>query len=144
MLKGAVLRNDGNFYSRVLRTKIPSSSSKPLRDVPKLPPPQTGPRDFVSREALSEWWKANWSTLVLNFGSVCTLTGFTRSDVLELRCFSVTGSLCNVIYQSTMKPVRMVTVLWSGLFASVNIFNIYRILHERNSSVRLSEDEEEM
>lgn len=39
----------------------------------------------------TSWWKLNGPLLVLNFGSLATLIGFTRTDVLELRVLSVTG-----------------------------------------------------
>ena len=60
---------------------------------------------FASRgafryEQIMAWFKENWSIVVLNLGSVATLVGFTRSDLLELRMLSVTGSMGNVIYIS--------------------------------------------
>jgi CRP-like cAMP-binding protein len=96
------------------------------------------------RRRLHDWWKENWSVIVLNVGSICTLMAFTRSDVLELRSLSVVGSTCSVVYQLTQVPIRWPPVLWSMLFAGVNSFKIYNILQERNSHVRLTEDQERM
>lgn len=90
------------------------------------------------------WWKQNWSTVVLNFGSVCTLVGFTRSDVLELRCLSVTGSTANVIYHSAQKPVRYLPVVWSALFATVNSFKIREIVLERHQNVHMTPEQEDI
>jgi CRP-like cAMP-binding protein len=92
----------------------------------------------------SDWLKANWSILLLNFGSICTLTGFTRSDVLELRCLSVTGSLCGIGYLLSHKQILWPSVCWSATFASVNAVKIYQILHERNAKVYLTDDQEEV
>jgi CRP-like cAMP-binding protein len=99
-------------------------------------------RDF--RRRLLEWWKENWSVIVLNVGSICTLVAFTRSDVLELRSLSVFGSACSVVYQASQVPVQWPPVLWSMMFAGVNSVKIYNILQERNSHVRLTGDQERM
>ena len=89
-----------------------------------------------------DWTAENWPTMLLNFGSVCTLVAFTRSDVLELRTLSATGSISNVIYWMTQKPFLWVPVTWSSMFASVNGYKIMEILHERNADVRMSEEQE--
>jgi CRP-like cAMP-binding protein len=78
----------------------------------------------------------------LNFGSVCTLVAFTRSDVLELRSLSVVGSACSVVYQLTLQPVRYAPIVWSLLFAGVNSVKIQSILRERGSAVRLTGEQE--
>ena len=94
-------------------------------------------QDYWKR--VQEWFKLNWPVLILNFGSVCSLVGFTRSDVLELRSLSVTGSLSSVMYfASQPAATRSLTpILWSLTFASVNSFKIYQILVERKASVDL-------
>jgi len=91
-----------------------------------------------------EWLQANWTVLVLNFGSVCTLLGFTRSDILELRALSVTGSLSFVVYQLFSPPTQKISVAWSCTFASINSYKIWKILEERNSSVRLTSEQEDI
>jgi hypothetical protein len=95
-------------------------------------------------QRLIMWLKENFSTLILNFGSVASLIGFTRSDVLELRGLSVTGSLCAVVYHVTIQPFRITPILWSLTFAAVNSFKIFQIMQERKGSVNLTEQEEEM
>ena len=82
--------------------------------------------------------------MILNFGSICTLIGFTRSDVLELRTLSVTGSLCAIVYHIATPPLRIPPLLWSGTFAFVNGYKIYEIVQEREGSVQLSTEQEEM
>ncbi|CAB9517781.1 expressed unknown protein [Seminavis robusta] len=92
---------------------------------------------------VKEWMKENWPTVVLNMGSVATLIGFTRSDVLELRMLSVTGSTANVIYNFTLSPTRYLPVCWSALFATVNGFKIREILQERHSEVHMTPEQED-
>jgi CRP-like cAMP-binding protein len=95
-------------------------------------------------ERFRQWLRENYSTLILNFGSICTLFGFTRSDVLELRCLSVTGSLCAIVYHVATPPLRIPPLLWSGTFAAVNGYKIYEIMQEREGSVQLTTEQEQM
>jgi CRP-like cAMP-binding protein len=151
--------HDGVFYN----IKVPPNR-KVLPDIPKLPPPQTAPIGFKtivpkidnigssSRrgdshefwERLGEWWKRNWPILVLNFGSMCTLTGFTRSDVVELRSLSATGSLCFVAYGLTQAPVRYTPLVWACSFAAINSMKIYQIMEERKGTVHLTAEQEQV
>lgn len=95
-------------------------------------------------ERFIQWLRDNYGTLILNFGSICTLIGFTRSDVLELRCLSVTGSLCAIVYHIATPPLRIPPLIWSGTFAFVNGYKIYEIVQEREGSVQLTTEQEEM
>jgi hypothetical protein len=95
-------------------------------------------------ERLIQWLRDNYGTLILNFGSICTLIGFTRSDVLELRYLSVTGSLCAIVYHIATPPLRIPPLVWSSTFAFVNGYKIYEIVQEREGSVQLSTEQEEM
>lgn len=90
-----------------------------------------------------EWFKTNGPILVLNFGSVCTLVGFTRQDVLELRALSMTGSICSVCYFALSRPA-FAPMAWSSLFAATNAVKIARILDERKGRVVLTEHEEDI
>ena len=143
----------GNFY----RVKLPEMPLKRRFDMPKLglPPPIPSPfvKETISNEQSSgseqdyfqffnEWWKNNWTVLVLNFGSLCTLTGFTRSDVLELRTLSTMGSLSFVLYNTSQTPLRWLPIAWSSLFATVNSIKILQILHERKARVVLTEQQQ--
>lgn len=93
----------------------------------------------------SSWWRLNGPLLVLNFGSLATLIGFTRSDVLELRVLSVTGSTTFVAYTMLQPPpIRWPSVFWSMLFSAVNTQKIIAILHERKGNVVLSPRQEEI
>ena len=87
------------------------------------------------------WMRENWAILVLNLGSLCTLIGFTRSDVLELRSLSLTGSIGNVIYGLSVVPRRYLPMAWSSLFGAVNGTKIYEIVQERSGKVVLTEQQ---
>jgi CRP-like cAMP-binding protein len=96
-------------------------------------------RDYWERIKL--WWKANFAVVVLNLGSVFSLIGFTRSDVLELRFLSMTGSLSYVVYFLALPGPRDWTpIAWSMTFIAVNGQKIYEILVERNSTVHLAQE----
>lgn len=152
--------HNGVFY----RIKVPPPK-KVLPDIPKLPPPQQAPVGFKSIvpieegaksrnqgdwssaedwERLRKWWKKNWPVLVLNFGSLCTLTGFTRSDVLELRTLSMTGSISFVAYSLTQSPLRWTPIVWTMSFAAINATKIYQILRERKGTVHLTATQEQI
>ena len=160
-LRGAYLKgtHNGVFY----RVKVPPKRLLP--DVPKLPSSRPPPlkfketthhpptalgtqkpkeifRDYLSR--YREWIAKNWAVLLFNFGSICTLVGFTRSDVLELRMLSVTGSLCGVIYQGVQPKPMWPPIVWSMLFGGVNAWKIFEIVNERKGTVRLTAQQEEI
>ena len=158
--------HNGNFFRIKIPPKenafrVPKLPLSPQNIVPqpfKNPPPRaqvsssnasTNSKNASSSKRtlwwkVADWLKANWSILVLNFGSICTLTGFTRSDVLELRSLSITGSLSSVVFLLTRKEVLWPSVVWSSLFATVNGVKIYQILHERNAEVHMSEEQEKV
>eukprot|EP00980_Cylindrotheca_fusiformis_P007591 scaffold1580_cov116-Cylindrotheca_fusiformis.AAC.26 len=154
----------GNFF----RMRLPSKGRK-IPNMPKLPPSQPYPKapkamaqqqtqvstgaiieaayagyysDFLKR--LSRWFKDNWAVLILNVGSICTLVGFTRSDVLELRVLSMTGSVASVVYVMGQPKILWPSVVWSSLFALVNAWKILEIYEERNSDVTMSDDQEKI
>jgi CRP-like cAMP-binding protein len=147
----------GVHKGRFFRYKVAQKKKEPAFKVVELPTPSQAPSNFkpvpppepikspaALRDQVKAWWKENWGTLVLNFGSVCTLVGFTRSDVVELRSLSMTGSLSFVVYQLTQQPRQWVSILWSSLFATVNGVKILQVLEERTGQVVMSESEEEL
>eukprot|EP00529_Nitzschia_sp_RCC80_P023703 CAMPEP_0113504176 /NCGR_PEP_ID=MMETSP0014_2-20120614/34576_1 /TAXON_ID=2857 /ORGANISM="Nitzschia sp." /LENGTH=457 /DNA_ID=CAMNT_0000399269 /DNA_START=187 /DNA_END=1556 /DNA_ORIENTATION=- /assembly_acc=CAM_ASM_000159 len=148
----------GNYF----RIKIPNNvgSGKPS-ELPKIPvvaPPPSfaaivnttagggstkdggGTGDYL--RWMIEWFQQNWPTLLLNFGSVCTLAAFTRSDVLELRSLSATGSICNALFHWYNPASNFSSILWPGIFASVNGYKIGEIIVERNADVHMTEEQE--
>mmetsp|Transcript_48710 Transcript_48710/g.55188 ORF Transcript_48710/g.55188 Transcript_48710/m.55188 type:complete len:429 (+) Transcript_48710:955-2241(+) len=145
-LKG--VGRDGNFY----RLKIPPRKKRGLPNIPKLPTIKIlkPPKPFSPLPPPSEnlrvlkWLQENLPILVLNFGSCCTLLAFTRSDIIELRCLSVTGNFCFVAFSLRQKIITWPHIFWSSLFASVNSYKIYEIFEERNASVSMTKDEEKV
>lgn len=102
-------------------------------------------REFFDEywDRVKAWIKHNFAVMVLNFGSVCSLVGFTRSDVLELRLLSVTGSLSYVVYFFALPGKRdWAPILWSLTFIAVNGQKIYQILVERKGSVVLNDEQQ--
>lgn len=141
---------DGNFYRLPIpprKKKIPNIPRLPIGNALKAPKPlkplspQT-PSDGKTR--VLTWLQANIPIVVLNFGSVCTLLAFTRSDILELRSLSVTGNLCFITYTLRQKIILWPNIFWSSLFATVNGYKIYKILEERTASVSMTKEEEKI
>jgi CRP-like cAMP-binding protein len=149
--------SNGNYF----RIKIPPKK-KILPAVPKLPPTNPMPKplspppkpliaspdspiQFKSYpRRLLGWLKSNRAVLVLNFGSMCTLTGFMRSDVLELRSLALTGNCMFILYVLQQNPILWPSIIWSGMFGTVNAWKIVEILHERTAEVHMNEDEQKL
>jgi CRP-like cAMP-binding protein len=147
----------GNYF----RIKIPPKQKR-LPDVPKLPPTNPMPKPFktppptlsnvltattessyerYARRSLG-WLKANAAIIILNVGSICTLVGFTRSDILQLRALSSAGNIMFVMYNLGQSTILWPSVAWSSLFAAVNGYKILEILHERTAEVHMTEEQE--
>jgi len=75
-------------------------------------------------------------------GAISSLTGFMMADVLHLRTLSIFGSLCGISYNITRKPPQYNACAWGGIFMSVNLFMIYKLLQERNEIKFSSNDME--
>ena len=85
----------------------------------------------IARPILT-WFQENIPTLILNMGSLATLTAFTRSDILELRMLSITGSISSILYFSTRPPPRIYApMIWSSIFVLTNLYMLYKIYMER-------------
>jgi CRP-like cAMP-binding protein len=95
---------------------------------------------------LWNWIKDNAGTIILNAGSICTLTAFTRSDILELRVLSMTGSISSVVYFLSLPTPRVYfPAVWSSIFALTNAYKVFFILQERNGKAKnLTSDEKDV
>ena len=82
----------------------------------------------------------DFGTVVMNIGSIVSLTGFMMSDVLHLRLLSICGSMCGMTYNLTRTPPQINAVAWSLVFASTNVFKTIQILVDRQTP-RLSQEE---
>ena len=148
---------NGNYF----RIKIPPKR-KVLPDVPKLPNANPMPKPFKAtpqeavlaaaesatkvesmRVRLLAWLKRNAPIICLNFGSLCTLVGFTRSEVIELRSLAMTGNLMFIVYALGQRPILWPSIAWSSLFSAVNGYKIVEILHERTANVHMSKEQEQ-
>ena len=151
----------GVFNGNYFRIKIPPPKQR-LPDIPKLPPTNPMPKPLSTppkplRASLESpgqfesyprrllgWLKSNRAVLMLNFGSMCTLVGFMRSDVLELRSLALTGNLMFITYVLQQNPILWPSICWSGTFASVNAWKILQILHERTAEVHMTEEQQKL
>eukprot|EP00980_Cylindrotheca_fusiformis_P000702 scaffold168_cov124-Cylindrotheca_fusiformis.AAC.2 len=85
------------------------------------------------------WLRKNMPIIALNFGSICILVGFSRS---ELRSLAMTGQLMFAGYNLAQQTILWPSVAWSCLFASVNAIKNFEILHERHFEVHMNEQQE--
>mmetsp|Transcript_31995 Transcript_31995/g.67261 ORF Transcript_31995/g.67261 Transcript_31995/m.67261 type:complete len:472 (+) Transcript_31995:87-1502(+) len=125
--------------------KTPSNAAAQKAEALVASKPSAGSGSQQSTWSWRSWWKLNYPLLILNFGSMATLVGFTRADVIELRSLAIMGNTTFVIYSLLQPPpIRWATIGWQLLFASVNGFNVAKILNERKGKVFLSPHEEEI
>eukprot|EP00978_Attheya_sp_CCMP212_P047123 scaffold421234_cov59-Attheya_sp.AAC.3 len=109
--------------------------------IPKFPKMEKLPQPLnkaPGSDSTLEWLTANAGVMVLNFGSICLLMAFTRSDILELRLLSIMGSFSNVVYFATSSKKQYLPMVWSGVFVLTNAIMVYKILEERSGSVTLT------
>jgi len=119
--------------------------TQPLPDIKPIMASNKSKKDQAKKfgEDLFKWIKENAGIIILNAGSVCTLTAFTRSDILELRCLSMTGSLSSVVYfLSLPAPKVWFPAIWSSIFAMTNAYKVYFILEERKGKPKYLTTEE--
>jgi len=143
-----VIRN-GHY----VRVQVPSSKAKGsdahaashAKPAPAKAPavtPAASNGSSSSAKKFAKWFRSNLPVLTLNFGSICILLGFSRSDVLELRSLTMTGQLTFAAYNLAQPNVLWPSVLWSTIFASVNATKIWNIFHERTAEVHMTEEQE--
>jgi len=96
------------------------------------------------RKKFLKWLQENAGILILNIGSIATLTAFTRNDMLELRMLSMVGSTSTIIYFLSRPPPFMKgPIIWSSIFLCTNAVMAYYILEEREGKTRQFTAEEE-
>ena len=86
----------------------------------KTPPPDANWK-------LWAWLRKNTPILILNVGSICSFLSFTRSDIMELRALSVTGSLSAVLYFVSRQPAVLAPAIWASIFATTNCYMMYGV-----------------
>ena len=100
----------------------------------------TAAQSFTQRAI--DFLKLNGPVLLLNFGSLCTLAGFTRTDVLELRLGNLIGNCCGMTYFMINRLVPPFS--WAAVFGLTNAYNIHLILEERSDKVTMTKDEQSL
>src|SRR5215467_416150 len=81
--------------------------------------------------------------LFLHAANVLLLVAYSVRDVLWLRLFAVAASLIAIPY-FVLQPTRLwVPIAWSCVFASINLFQSWRLYVERRP-VKLTSEEEEV
>lgn len=100
-----------------------------------------GTSDSYARQ-FTKWLRSNLPVLTLNFGSICILVGFSRSDILELRSLTMTGQLTFAAYNLGQANILWPSVIWSTIFATVNASKIWDMFHERTAEVHMTEEQE--
>jgi hypothetical protein len=127
---------------RLLGRQCTSSAKKPApKGIGEGPVPL---REKAQAHAVEKWMTTGWQfpkmkrpdngTILMNVGAIAGLTGFAMSDVMYLRSLSVFGSFCGIAYNLTRTPSQINACLWSGLFISVNGYQIYKLVQERSAA----------
>ena len=123
-----------------LPQNLPKNLSPPI--IQQQAPPKSSFQFYADK--ILQWFRENFPVIALNFGSICILIGFSRSDVLELRSLTMTGQLTFAIYNLAQQSILWPSVAWSMTFASVNAVKIFNIFQERNAEVNLTKRQEEI
>lgn len=90
---------------------------------------------------LVKFAKSDPGNIVMNVGSIVSLSGFMMSDVMHLRTLSICGSFCGITYNLTRKPRQFNAVAWGLVFVGVNIYHLYYLYLERNEDMTFNPDE---
>lgn len=80
---------------------------------------------------------------LVHFSNILMLVAYSVRDILWLRWFAVAAALTNMPYFLFRKEILWPPVLWAGVFAAINLYQIARIYMERRPVV-LSEDEQRL
>jgi hypothetical protein len=79
----------------------------------------------------------------LHAANVLLLVAYSVRDILWLRLFAVTSSLIAIPYFVLQPTPLWVPIAWSAVFASINLFQSWRLFMERRP-VKLTAEEEEV
>jgi hypothetical protein len=79
----------------------------------------------------------------LHAANVLLLVAYSVRDILWLRLFAVTSSLIAIPYFVLQPTPLWVPIAWSAVFASINLFQSWRLFIERRP-VKLTAEEEEV
>jgi hypothetical protein len=79
----------------------------------------------------------------LNIANVILLVGYSVRDILWLRLLAVASSLMAIPYFALQPTPLRTPIIWSALFAVINLFQSWRLFVERRP-VKLTPEEDEV
>lgn len=133
-----------------VRIKVPPRPAASIKESSKTTTPTSSQRTILPNATTTEsttsshpfsfyeWFRSNLPVITLNFGSICILLGFSRSDILELRAMTTVGQLTFAFYNLSQATILWPSVAWSTLFASVNTVKIFDTIQERHGEVHMN------
>lgn len=69
--------------------------------------------------------------LLVHIANCLSLASYLVRDILWLRILSVTAALCSISYLLMTSDTPASAIAWSMVFASINVAQIVRLVHER-------------
>jgi CRP-like cAMP-binding protein len=79
----------------------------------------------------------------LDIANVILLVGYSVRDILWLRLLAVAAALISIPYFALQPTLLRTPIIWSALFAAINLFQSWRLFVERRP-VKLTPEEEEV
>jgi CRP-like cAMP-binding protein len=79
----------------------------------------------------------------LHIANVILLVGYSVRDILWLRLLAVASSLIAIPYFALQPTLLRTPIIWSALFAAINLFQAWRLFVERRP-MKLTQEEEEV
>lgn len=86
------------------------------------------------------WFNSN---LFIHAANVILLVGFSVRDILWLRLLAMASSLIVMLFFLQQPVPLWEPIIWSSVFAAINLFQAWRIIRERQP-VKLTPEEEEV
>jgi hypothetical protein len=85
----------------------------------------------------------NWVNYFIHAANILLLLAYCVRDILWLRLFALASSLIAIPYFILQPSPLWAAIIWSVFFASINVFQCWRILIERRP-VKLTVEEEQV
>jgi len=85
----------------------------------------------------------NWVNYFIHAANILLLLAYCVRDILWLRLFALASSLIAIPYFILQPTPLWAAIIWSVFFASINVFQSWRILIERRP-VKLTVEEEQV
>jgi len=82
-------------------------------------------------------------TLILHVGNVLALIGASSSDIIQLRTFFATSSLCLIVFNMLQPIPLVVPSIWGLVFFGLHVSQIRKVMLEQKP-LKLEEEEESL